>query len=108
VQDTRTVLANILKHELTDPLTQQELLQWFDIITQQNYFTHKKQIVIQQDGLAMGAPSSGLIAEIFLQHMEHTHLANLTHKHNIINYYTYVDDILIIFDTNHTTLEWAG
>jgi hypothetical protein len=53
----------------------------------------------------MGAPSSGLIAEIFLQHMEHSHLVHLTQKHNIINYCRYVDDILIIFDPNHTTLE---
>jgi hypothetical protein len=105
VLETRTVLANILKHELIDPQTQQELLQWFDVITRQNYFTHKKQTVIQQDGLAMGAPSSGLIAEIFLQHIEHTHLAYLTQKHNIVNYCRYVDDILIIFDPNHTTLE---
>jgi len=33
-----------------------------------------------------GAPPSGLIAEIFLQHLEHLHLAHLTHKHHIINY----------------------
>jgi hypothetical protein len=105
VQETRTILADILKHELIYPQTQQELLQWFDVITKQNYFAHKKQIVIQQDGLAMGAPSSVLIAEIFLQHMEHTHLVHLTQKHNIINYCRYVDDILKIFDPNHTTLE---
>jgi len=49
----------------------------------------------------MGAPSSGLIAEIFLQYIEHSHLTRLTQKHKIINYCRYVDDILIIFDTNH-------
>jgi hypothetical protein len=53
----------------------------------------------------MGAPSSGLIAEIFLQHTEHSHLVHLTHKHNIINYCRYVDYILIIFDPNHTNTE---
>jgi len=45
-----------------------------------------------------------LIAEIFLQHIEHIHLANLTHKHRIINYCRYVDDILVIFDSNHTSI----
>jgi len=53
----------------------------------------------------MGAPSSGLIAEIFLQHIEHSHLTNLTQKHNIINYCRYVDDILIIFDPNHSDIQ---
>jgi hypothetical protein len=66
--ETRTILA-MLKHNLVDPLIQHEILSWCDVITQQNYFSHSKNIIIQQDGLAMGAPSSGLIAEIFLQYV---------------------------------------
>jgi len=53
----------------------------------------------------MGAPSSGNIDEIFLQHTEHTHLTHLTHKHNIINYFLYVDDILLIFYPIHTDIQ---
>jgi hypothetical protein len=49
----------------------------------------------------MGAPSSGLIAEIFLEHL---HLTHLTHKHHIINYGRYVNDIFMIFDSNHTDI----
>jgi hypothetical protein len=106
VKETKAILGNILTHNRTAPQTQQELLRWFEIITGQNYFTHKKQIAVQHDGLAMGAPSSGLIAEIFLQYIEHSHLPHLTKKHKIINYCRYVDDILIIFDANHSnTLE---
>ena len=53
----------------------------------------------------MGAPSSSLIAEIFLQHIENTHLAHLSKKHKIINYFRYVDDILIIFDPTHSGIQ---
>jgi len=53
----------------------------------------------------MGAPSSGIIAEIFLQHTENTHLAHLTHRHRIINYFQHVDDILLIFDPTHTNIQ---
>jgi hypothetical protein len=53
----------------------------------------------------MGAPSSSSIAEIFLQHTENVRLAHLTHKHIIINYFRYVDDILLIFDPNHTDIQ---
>ena len=53
----------------------------------------------------MGTPSSGIIAEIFLQHMEHTQIAQLTQKHKIINYCRYVDDILLILDYNHTNIQ---
>ena len=77
---TKTILENMLTQNIVDPQTQQELLQWYDVITKQNYFTNNNDIIIQHDGLAMGTPSSGLIAEIFLQHKEHLHLAHLTHK----------------------------
>jgi hypothetical protein len=95
VKETRVILASILQQSLIPHKAQQELLNWYDIITKQNYFAHKEQIVVQHDGLAMGAPSSGLIAEIFLQHIEHSQLTRLTHKHQIINYCRYVDDILM-------------
>jgi len=38
----------------------------------------------------MGAPSSSLIAEIFLQHIENTHLAHLSKKHYLLN--------IVVFD----------
>ena len=75
VTETKTILTDMFKQALITPQTQQEILRWYDVITRQNYFAHNKDIILQYDGLAMGAPSSGLIAEIFLQH---THLAHLT------------------------------
>jgi hypothetical protein len=82
------------------------LLNWYDVITQQNYFTINDEILIQKNGLAMGVPTSGLISEVFfLQNLEHLHLAHLSNKHQIINCLRYVDDILLIFDPNHTNIE---
>jgi hypothetical protein len=52
----------------------------------------------------MGAPTSGIIAEFFLQHLEDTHLTHLSKKHNIAAYFHYVDDILLIYDTHHTDI----
>jgi len=53
----------------------------------------------------MGAPSSGIIAGIFLERRDHTLLTNLTHTHSIIHYFPYVDDILLIFDPIHTDIQ---
>jgi hypothetical protein len=53
----------------------------------------------------MGAPSSGLIDEIFLQHLEHLNLAHLVHKHNIINYCRYDENTCLIFDSNNTCIQ---
>jgi hypothetical protein len=102
VIETKTILTNMLTHECIETQTWNEILSWYDVITKQNYFTHNK-IIIQRDSLAMGAPSSGIIAEIFLQHLEHKHLTHLTHKHHIINYSRYVDDIFI-FNSDHSDI----
>jgi len=53
----------------------------------------------------MGTPTSGLISEFLLQNLEHLHLAHISNKHKIINYLRYVDDILLIFDSNHTNIQ---
>jgi hypothetical protein len=105
VKETETILTNILTHNPTTPQTQQELLSWYDVITKQNYFTHNNQIISQQDGVAMRSTSSGLISEIFLQHIEQSHTTDLTQKHEIINYCRYVDDILIIYDPNQSVIK---
>jgi hypothetical protein len=104
VKETKQILTKILVNQNVNSDATQEILLWYDTITKQNYFSHNNTTYIQQEGLAMGAPSSGLIAEIFLQHIEHTQLTYLSHKHKIIDYCRYVDDILIIYDTSHTDI----
>jgi hypothetical protein len=49
----------------------------------------------------MGAPTSGIISEFFLQNLEDTHLSN---KHKIVRYFRYTDDILMIYDSSHTDI----
>ena len=94
-----------MEHNLLDAQTQRKLLSWYDIVTKQNHFIHKNDIIIQNDGLGMGAPSSGIITEIFLQYIVNSHLAHLAEKRRIINYFRYVDDILLIFDSEHTNTQ---
>jgi hypothetical protein len=103
IKQTKMILANMLQQNNTDPQTQREL-QWYDTITKQNYFTNNNDTIIQQDRLAMGAPSSGLITEIFLQYIEHRHITQLACTHKLINYWRYVD-ILIAFDPDHSSLQ---
>jgi hypothetical protein len=59
----------------------------------------------QNDGLAMGAPTSAILAEVFMQHYEHNYIINILQKHNIIDYYRYVDDILIIYNEDNTNID---
>ena len=50
----------------------------------------------------MGSPISGTIAEIFLQHLEHTHIRPLIESKQLLYYTRYMDDILVIYDTDNT------
>jgi hypothetical protein len=49
----------------------------------------------------MGTPSSALLSEIYLQHLEHNQVLDLLKKHKIISYHRYVDDKLIVYNTLH-------
>jgi len=71
----------------------------------QNYFPYKNQIYRPTKGVARGSPISGLIAEIFLQSLEHTHIKTLLDTKSIIFYTTYIDNILIIYDTTQINLD---
>jgi len=42
VSETKIILTNMLEHQLIDPQSQQEILRWYDVITKQNYFSHKR------------------------------------------------------------------
>jgi hypothetical protein len=53
----------------------------------------------------MEAPTSALLAEVFIQHLEHTEIMNILQKSQIIDYHRYVDDILIIYNSHITNID---
>jgi hypothetical protein len=52
----------------------------------------------------MGAPTSALFSKIYFQYTEHNKIYNLLQENHVIGYYRYVDDILIIYNTNNTKI----
>jgi len=53
-----------------------------------NYFQVKDTTYIQNDGLAMGAPSSSsVLSEVYLQHLENT-ISQLLEKHSVKEYFS--------------------
>jgi predicted RND superfamily exporter protein len=61
-----------------------------------------KKICQPYKSVAMGSHISGLMAEIFLQNYEQYIVKNILDSNKINFYNRYVDDIIIIFDNNHT------
>jgi hypothetical protein len=50
----------------------------------------------------MGAPTSSVLSEIFLQYLENTVIYDILRKADITGYFRYVDDVLIIYKEDRT------
>jgi hypothetical protein len=78
-----------------------EIMYILKVIMEENYFQFDQKYYKQTEGLTMGAPTSAILVETFIQHMEHEYLYPILIPHEIIAYYRYVDDIFIIYDQNN-------
>jgi hypothetical protein len=47
---------------------------------EENYFQFDQQYYKETDGLAIGAPTSSVLAETYIQHMEHKHIYPILKK----------------------------
>jgi len=63
-----------------------EIIKIYNILTKPNYFQCEDLQYIQEDGLAMGAPTSYIIFEIYLKYLENTKIFYILLKHHIIGY----------------------
>jgi ABC-type Na+ transport system ATPase subunit NatA len=69
----------------------------------QNYFQVHQEYYEQTDGLSMGAPTSSMLAETYMQHMEHKQIYPILTKQQILAYFRYVDDM--IYNQRKTNIE---
>ena len=96
------ILENMsLNHQL-DAETINTITKITCTVLEQNYFTFQNINYSQSTGLAMGASSSAVLSEIYLQHLEHTKIVDILKQHDIIGYFRYVDDIVIVYNENST------
>jgi hypothetical protein len=82
-----------------------ELLTLINTIHEQKYLQFNHQFFKQNEGLAMVAPMSAILAETFIQYLEHTVISKILNKHQILDYYKYVENILIIYNIRNTNIE---
>ena len=84
IVETKKIMTDILKLELLKPQAQHEILNWYDIITRQNYFTHNNDIISKYEGFAMGSP----ILRSHSRYIPTTHgtKAPSTHKTQALNH----------------------
>jgi hypothetical protein len=103
-QQIPKILTLLYKQNVIDKQLSRDLIALTETIAQQNYFRFQDTIYTQTEGLAMGAPTSSILSEIFIQYLEHTALYEILLRHHIIGYYRYVDDLLLVFDARTTNI----
>jgi hypothetical protein len=97
------ITETLLKQDTHIKITR-EIIQIISSIHDQNYFIHNNQIFQQTESLPMGAPTSAILSEIYLQYVEHN-ILNILSKYHKDSYSRYVDDILIIYNKMKTNIE---
>jgi hypothetical protein len=75
-----------------------DTLKLLKVIIDQNYSQFLGQTYVQNEGLAMGAPTSSILSEIYLQHLESSRIYNISPSFGIVGYFRYVDELLLIYE----------
>ena len=79
--DLMTTLRKLCEVNNVDDRTTQDIMRIAQTLLEQYYFRFRETIYIQNEGLAMGAPTSSILSEIYLQYMENTTIYELLIKY---------------------------
>jgi hypothetical protein len=53
----------------------------------------------------MGAPASSILSEFYLQHLENSKIYNFLLNFNIVGYFRYVEELIIVYDGSKTVID---
>jgi hypothetical protein len=71
-KDLMTILRDLYEKNNIDEKTTQDITRIAQTLIGQNYFRFRDTIYIQNEGLAMGDPTSSILSEVSLQYLENT------------------------------------
>jgi len=54
----------------------------------------------------MGAPTSSIFPELYLQYLESTKIYDILMNHNIEGYFRYLDDILVVYNESKSDINY--
>ena len=104
INDALHALQGFLAEQELENNEIEDLIKLYHICLQQNFFTFNETIYVQPDGLTMGCPLSGLMADLFVEKVEEK-IFTLDESIDICFWGRYVDDIFMIWNGDHTQLQ---
>jgi len=99
-----SIIDTACNNNLVEGRLKRDIINLSKTIVDQNYFQFEDLTYKQNEGLAMGAPTSSILSEFYLQHQENSRIYDLLRNHNIAGYFRYVEDNLIIYDESTTNI----
>jgi len=100
-----SIIDTACNKNLVEERLKRDIINLSETIIDQNYLQFEDLTYKQNEGLAMGAPTSSILSEFYLQQQENSRIYDLLRNHNIARYFRYVDDILIIYDESTTNIK---
>jgi len=79
-KDVINIISNLCETHNIDKALTKDILTVTRLIVTQNYFCFKGKTYVQKKFLAMGAPTSSIFSEIYLQFLENTKIYDILHK----------------------------
>jgi len=76
ITETLAITKHLLSEHNDEHVTTQ-ILMLLATVLQHNYFSFQNNTYQPEKGVSVGSPNSNTIAEIFLQHLENTHLKHI-------------------------------
>jgi hypothetical protein len=101
--EVRNTINEILNRNNVKEEVKEEILDLLNVILEQNDIQINEKYYLKNEGLAMWAPTSAMLSEVYIHNLQHTSIADSLSKHQII-YYRHVDDILVVYDEQITNI----
>lgn len=106
IDDTITLVHNNLTNNSNITDTEcNEIIILLRLALKQNYCKFNGSYYSLKQGLPMGSPLSGILANIFMDNLENIFLEKHLDSHHISVWERYVDDIFLMYDSNYVTAE---
>ena len=99
--ELESIIYVLCKQQDIEDTLMREIMTIAKTILTQNYYGFNGKTYLQTKGLAMGAPISSILSEMYLQYLENTKVLSILTKPGTERYFRYVDDILLIYNRNH-------
>jgi len=103
-EELNTNIEIVCLNNIKDTL-KHNIIKLSSTIIEQNYFQFLDKIYIQPEGLAMGAPTSSMFSEFYLQFLEKSTLYNILLDNDVKGYFRYVDDMLIVYNEDKADID---